>query len=91
MTNTRRKFLKGGAVAATGTAIAGFPMIARAQQKYTWKMTSAYPKGSPFYMDGPGSATDLAKRIDTMSGGRLKIQVFGAGELIPAFEGFWAC
>jgi TRAP-type mannitol/chloroaromatic compound transport system substrate-binding protein len=88
MTNTRRKFLKGGAVAATGTAIAGFPMIARAQQKYTWKMTSAYPKGSPFYMDGPGSATDLAKRIDTMSGGRLKIQVFGAGELIPAFEGF---
>ena len=51
-------------------------------------MTSAYPKGSPFYMDGPGSATDLAKRIGEMSNGRLKIQVFGAGELIPAFEGF---
>ena len=39
-------------------------------------------------MDGPGSATDLAKRIAEMSNGRLKIQVFGAGELIPAFEGF---
>ena len=39
-------------------------------------------------MDGPGSATDLAKRIESMSGGRLKIQVFGAGELIPALEGF---
>ena len=51
-------------------------------------MTSAYGKGSPFYMEGPGSATDLAKRIDAMSGGRLKIQVFGAGELIPALEGF---
>ena len=51
-------------------------------------MTSAYGKGSPFYMDGPGSATDLAKRIADMSGGRLKIQVFGAGELVPAFEGF---
>jgi len=63
-------------------------MIARAQQSFSWKMTSAYPKGSPFYMDGPGSATDLAKRIADMSGGRLKIQVFGAGELIPAFEGF---
>ncbi len=88
MLNDRRKFLKGGALAATGTAIAGFPMIARAQQTFTWKMTSAYPKGAPFYMDGPGSAVDLAKRIETMSNGRLKIQVFGAGELIPAFEGF---
>lgn len=90
MKANRRKFLKGGTVAATGAAIAGFPMISRAQtaQTFTWKMTSAYPKGAPFYMDGPGSATDLAKRIDAMSGGRLKIQVFGAGELIPAFEGF---
>jgi len=88
MSNDRRKFLKGGAVAATGAAIAGFPMIARAQQTFSWKMTSAYPKGAPFYMDGPGSATDLAKRIEEMSGGRLKIQVYGAGELIPALEGF---
>ena len=51
-------------------------------------MTSAYGKGAPFYMDGPGSATDLAKRIEAMSNGRLKIQVYGAGELIPALEGF---
>jgi len=84
MQGNRRKFLKGGAVAATGAAIAGFPMIARAQQTFNWKMTSAYPKGAPFYMDGPGSATDLARRIEAMSNGRLKIQVYGAGELIPA-------
>jgi len=51
-------------------------------------MTSAYAKGSPFYMDGPGSAVDLARRIETMSNGRIRIQVFGAGELIPALEGF---
>jgi TRAP-type mannitol/chloroaromatic compound transport system substrate-binding protein len=88
MSNDRRKFLKGGGIAATGAAIAGFPMIARAQQTFSWKMTSAYPKGAPFYMDGPGSAVDLAKRIEAMSNGRLKIQVFGAGELIPALEGF---
>ena len=88
MRNDRRTFLKGGAVAATGTAIAGFPMVARAQQTFNWKMTSAYPKGAPFYMDGPGSATDLAKRIEAMSNGRMKITVYGAGELIPALEGF---
>ncbi|MBX6369545.1 MAG: TRAP transporter substrate-binding protein [Rhodospirillales bacterium] len=82
----RRKFLATTtAAAAVGMAA---PRIARAQTRFEWKMTSAYPPGSPFYMDGPGSATDLAKRIEAMSGGRLKIQVFGAGELIPALEGF---
>ena len=79
----RRSLLKVGVVGAIAA-----PAVAQAQQTFNWKMTSAYGKGTPFYMDGPGSATDLAKRIDAMSGGRLKIQVFGAGELIPAFEGF---
>ncbi len=84
----RRNFVSKGMTAGAVGAGLAFPMIAKAQQAFNWKMTSAYPKGSPFYMDGPGSATDLAKRIDAMSGGRLKIQVFGAGELVPAFEGF---
>ena len=88
MTSNRREFLKAGAAAAAGTLAIGAPAVVRAEQTFSWKMTSAYPKGAPFYMDGPGSATDLAKRIETMSGGRLKIQVYGAGELIPALEGF---
>jgi TRAP-type mannitol/chloroaromatic compound transport system substrate-binding protein len=70
MTTSRRKFLGSGSAAAVGAASLGFPMIAKAQQTINWKMTSAYPKGAPFYMDGPGSAVDLAKRIETMSGGR---------------------
>jgi TRAP-type mannitol/chloroaromatic compound transport system substrate-binding protein len=88
MLSNRRRFLKFGTAAASGAAIAGAPAIVHAQQTFSWRMTSAYPKGSPFYMDGPGSATDLAKRIEAMSNGRLKIAVYGAGELIPAFEGF---
>jgi TRAP-type mannitol/chloroaromatic compound transport system permease small subunit/TRAP-type C4-dicarboxylate transport system substrate-binding protein len=79
----RRSVLKAGVVGAVAA-----PGVALAQASFNWKMTSAYGKGTPFYMDGPGSATDLAKRIREMSGGRLNIQVFGAGELIPAFEGF---
>src|SRR5829696_6253880 len=79
----RRQALRAGIAGALAA-----PAIARAQTTLSWKMTSAYAKGAPFYMDGPGSATDLAKRIETMSNGRMKIQVFGAGELIPAFEGF---
>jgi TRAP-type mannitol/chloroaromatic compound transport system substrate-binding protein len=76
MSLIRRQFLSRAAVATTAL---GAPVLANAQSaRFNWKMTSAYGKGSPFYMDGPGSATD----------GRLNIQVFGAGELIPAFEGF---
>ena len=87
MSLIRRKFLSRSALASV---VLGAPALAQAQSttKFNWKMTSAYGKGSPFYMDGPGSATDLAKRIREMSDGRLNIQVFGAGELIPAFEGF---
>jgi len=85
MSLARRQLLAGGAVGGLLAA----PAFVRAQPKpLVWKMTSAYPKGSPFYMAGPGSATDLAQRIEAMSDGRLKIQVYGAGELIPALEGF---
>ena len=83
---SRRSALKAGLAGALAA-----PALSHAQSSgptFNWKMTSAYGKGSPFYMEGPGSATDLAKRIEAMSGGRLKIQVFGAGELIPALEGF---
>lgn len=86
--NSRRKFVSSGIAAGVAGASLAFPMIAKAQPVFNWKMTSAYPKGSPFYMSGPGSATDLASRIAEMSEGRLKIQVYGAGELIPALEGF---
>ena len=51
-------------------------------------MTNAYGPGAPFYVQGPGSPTDFIKMVDAMSQGRLKIQHFAAGELIPALEGF---
>jgi hypothetical protein len=66
---SRRQALKFGLAAAAVAA----PVVASAQTSFNWKMTSAYPKGSPFYMDGPGSATDLARRIREMSSGRVAI------------------
>lgn len=86
MTVNRRKFLTGAAVSG---AILGAPAIVRAETKtFNWKMTNAYGPGSPFYVQGPGSPTDFCKKVEEMSGGRLKIQHFAAGELIPALEGF---
>lgn len=89
MSLNRRKFLGAGAGAAAGLAL-GAPAIATAasKQAFNWKMTNAYGPGSPFYVQGPGSPTDFCKRVEAMSNGRLKIQHFAAGELIPALEGF---
>ncbi|RCX31234.1 TRAP transporter substrate-binding protein [Thioalbus denitrificans] len=90
MTLKRRDFLKAGMAGALAGAATMAPAIVRAEskQKFRWKMTNAYGPGAPFYTVGPGSATDFCKMVETMSGGRLKIKHYAAGELIPALEGF---
>ena len=80
----RRDFSKLVLASAVGTVAA--PAVVRAQTTFNWKMTSFYGPNAAFYSTGPGSAKDLCKRIEDMSGGRLKIQFYGAGELIPAAE-----
>jgi TRAP-type mannitol/chloroaromatic compound transport system substrate-binding protein len=61
------------------------PAIARAADKLTWRMTTAWPKGEA----GAGeNAVRLAEMIGTLSGGRLSIQVFAAGELVAPAEMF---
>lgn len=86
----RRKFLKTSTLSGMAAAASiAAPAVVSAQAKtFSWKMTNAYGPGSPFYVQGPGSPTDFIKMVDTMSSGRLKIQHFAAGELIPALEGF---
>jgi len=50
-----------------------------------WKLVTSWPKGFP----GLGTAPEVfAEQVNTMSGGRLHIKVFGAGELVPALGVF---
>ncbi|SIT70280.1 TRAP-type mannitol/chloroaromatic compound transport system, substrate-binding protein [Ectothiorhodosinus mongolicus] len=88
MSMKRRDFLKAGTAAAAGATILGAPAIVKAQQTFNWRMTTTWPAGLPFFQTGPGSATDFARRVEEMSGGRIRIRVYSAGELVPAFEGF---
>ncbi len=54
-------------------------------ETYHWKMVTTWPKNFP----GMGTAVNkLVALIDDMSAGRLKIKIYGAGELVPAFEVF---
>lgn len=83
----RRDFLKLGAAGAAAATV-GAPAVVKAQDTFRWRMTNAYPPEAEIVTVGPGSATDLIERIETMSNGRIQIEHFGAGELIPALEGF---
>ncbi|MFK7975259.1 MAG: TRAP transporter substrate-binding protein [Halioglobus sp.] len=54
-------------------------------QRYRWKMVTTWPKNFP----GLGyAAENFARYVDEMSGGRLTVQVYGAGEIVPALEVF---
>src|SRR5690606_35928082 len=72
---------------AAGAVAAPFinTRTANAQDTMTWNMVTSWPKNFPALGTG---ANQLAERIEAMSGGRLKIKVHGAGEMVPAMEVF---
>ena len=100
----RRDFLSGAAtgaviaggatvLATTGTPapmVVGTPQApgaapAVASSAREWKMVTTWPRNFP----GAGTvAQALADNITLMSGGRLSIKLFAAGEMVPAFEAF---
>jgi len=55
------------------------------QQTYEWKLVTSWPKNFPGLGKGPET---FAKYVERMSNGRLKIKVFGAGQMVPGFEVF---
>lgn len=85
---SRRDFLKKATVAtaaaAAATSIAA-PAIVRAEKTYQWKMVTTWPPHFPVLGEG---ADKLAEMIGTMSGGRLTVQVYGGGELVPPLQAF---
>jgi TRAP-type mannitol/chloroaromatic compound transport system substrate-binding protein len=58
---------------------------ATAGKAIEWRMYTTWPKNFPGLGTG---ANRLAETITRMSGGRLKVTVFGAGERVPALEVF---
>jgi TRAP-type mannitol/chloroaromatic compound transport system substrate-binding protein len=54
-------------------------------QVYNWKMVTTWPPNFPIFQEG---VEKLANDLEAMSNGRLKIQVFAGGELVPALQTF---
>ena len=86
----RREFVGGLAAAASVAACSGQEQdcaegAARSGETFEWSCVTSWPPKFP----GLGIAVDnLAERVEKASGGRLRIKVYGGGELVPAFEVF---
>src|SRR5262252_3917160 len=82
----RRQFVAGASVGVPAVA-STFPKPAIAQGVRELKMVTIWPKTLP----GLQSAADrLAQSITALSGGRLQVKVFAAGQMVSAFESFEA-
>jgi TRAP-type mannitol/chloroaromatic compound transport system substrate-binding protein len=78
-TTTRRKFLAGAAL--TGAATIAMPQVSRAQTT-TLKMQSSWPASDIF----TEFAQQYVERVNSMAGGRLKIDLLHAGAVVHAFQ-----
>lgn len=82
----RRKIVKSlgvGGLASGVAAASSFPKPAISQGLMQWRLVTTWPANFP----GLGTGANLlGELIGKMSDGRLTVQVFGAGEIVPAFE-----
>ena len=80
----RRQFIAGASVGIAASASA-FPKPAIAQGVRELKMVTIWPKGLPGLQSG---ADRVAQLITALSGGRLQVKVYSAGQLVGAMESF---
>ncbi len=85
--NQRRDFIKKAGVGSllAGSTLVGATSVHAAKKRHNWKLTTTWPPNFPIFQDG---VKRFAKDVKKMSGGALNINVFAAGELIPAMQTF---
>lgn len=101
--NSRREFLKRSLKAGTASLALSTPFLntgcskpaprpadapaIQTNRKFLWRLLTTWPPTLPVLQDGPKL---FARWVKEMSEGRLDIQVYGGGELVPSFEAFEA-
>ena len=79
MSIARRSLIKASLAVAAGAGIAR-PAIAQGAT-VKWRMAASWPKSLDALY---GSAVALSKRVSQLTDGKFDIQVFAAGEIVPA-------
>lgn len=77
-----RRNIFGLAAGAAAAVAALLPKRAAAQEKITLKFQSGFPPKEPFHL----IAVDWTKKVEEMSGGRLKIDLLPGGAVVPPFQ-----
>ena len=86
----KRRHFVGGLAAAAGVAACSSETKdcaegGQAAERFEWSCVTSWPPRYP----GMGMGVEhLAERVEAASNGRLRIKVYGGGELVPAFEVF---
>jgi TRAP-type mannitol/chloroaromatic compound transport system substrate-binding protein len=78
----RRQFLTAIGVGAAGCSIAK-PAIAQSMPNIKWRLAASWPRSLDTIY---GACEVFAKRVAEITDNRFQIQVFAAGEIVPALE-----
>jgi TRAP-type mannitol/chloroaromatic compound transport system substrate-binding protein len=78
----RRDFLTTSVAGAAAAAVAS-PAIAQSSPEVKWRLTSSFPKSLDTIY---GGAEYFAKQVAELTDNKFQIQVFAAGELVPALQ-----
>ncbi|WP_439559988.1 TRAP transporter substrate-binding protein [Roseinatronobacter sp.] len=79
----RRSFLKTSALGGSAAAATSLAAPAVAQGRITWRMVTTWARNFPGLGTG---AQRVADRITAASDGALTVEVFAAGEMVPALQ-----
>lgn len=79
----RRSFMKTTALGGSAVAASSLAAPAVAQGRINWRMVTTWPRNFPGLGTG---AQRVADRITAASDGMLTVEVFAAGEMVPALQ-----
>ena len=82
---TRRRFLKASSAATAGIATASVaaPAIAQSMPEIRWRLAASWPRS----IDVPfGACETVAKYVAEATDNKFQIQLFAAGEIVPALQ-----
>ena len=79
----RREFLKAGGLGLAASAAVAAPAIAQSMPEVKWRLTSSFPKSLDALW---GASETFAKYCSEATDGKLQIQTFAGGEIVPALQ-----
>ena len=79
----RRQFLKAAGVGLAASTAVAAPAIAQSMPTIKWRMPCSWPKSLETIY---GGADMMAKAVAEATDGKFQIQVFAAGEIVPALQ-----